>query len=155
MQSNAYSKLFIHKIKKHEAYIALLPLIPKHFHLSRVKGHQDDLKAWDELTIPKHLDIQADFIATKQAKPPLNIPLPSAPFTIYIHKKYIHLNFQQCIRDSCNEQEAKSFLQSKYNWNTSTIQNIEWNLQSTCYRTLSTSEKRNISRYIHHRLPSG
>ena len=35
------------------------------------------------------------------------------------------------------------------------IQNIDWNLHSTCYRTLFTSEKRNISRCIHHRLLSG
>ena len=85
LQSNAYSKLFIHKIKEHKAYLALLPLIPNHFHLSHVKDHQDDLKSWDELTIPERLNIQADLIATKQAKPPLNIPLPSAPFAIYIH----------------------------------------------------------------------
>ena len=115
----------------------------------------NDLKSWDELNIPERLNIQADLIVTKQAKPPLNIPLPSAPFAIYIHQKYIHFNFQQRVRDRCNEQEAKSFLQSKYKWNPSTIQNIEWNLRSTCYRTLSTSEKRNTSRYIHHRLPSG
>ena len=125
LQSNAYSKLFIHKIKEHEAYLALLPLIPKHFHLYHVKGHQGDTKSWDDLAIPERLNIQADLIAMKQAKPPLNIPLPSAPFAIYIHQKYIHLNFQQRIRESCNEQEAKSFLQSKYNWNASTIQNIE------------------------------
>ena len=131
LQSNAYSKLIIHKIKEHEAYFALLPLIPKYFHLSHVKGHQDNLKSWDELTIPEYLNIQADLIATKKAKSPLNTPLPSSPFAIYIHQQYIHLNFQQRIRDSCNEQEAKSFLQSKYQWNTSTIQNTELNLHST------------------------
>ena len=91
----------------------------------------------------------------EKAKPPLSIPLLSAPFAIYIHQQYIHLSFQQRIRDNCNEQEAKSFLQSKYQCNASTIQNIECNLHSTCYRSLSTGEKRNTSRYIHHRLPSG
>ena len=148
MQSNAYSKLFIRKLKEHEVYLVLLPMIPKNFHLYHVKGHQDEL-------IPERLNIQADLIATKKAKPPLNLPLPSAPFAIYIHQKYIHLNFQQRIRESCSEQDAKLFLQSKYNWTASTIQNIEWNLHSKCYKSLSTGEKRNISRYIHHRIPSG
>ena len=45
LQSNAYSRLCIHKIKEHEVYLALLPLIPNHFHLYHVKGHQDDTKS--------------------------------------------------------------------------------------------------------------
>ena len=87
LQSNAYSKLCIHKRKEHEAYLALLPMISKNFHLYHVKGHQDELKTWEDLTTPERLNIQADLIATKKAKPPLNIPLPSAPFAIYIHQK--------------------------------------------------------------------
>ena len=90
-----------------------------------------------------------------KAKPPLNITLPSDPFAIYLHKKYIHLSFQQRIRDSCYENEARSFLQYKYTWDSKTIQNVEWNLYSSYYQLLSTGEKRNISRYIHHCLPSG
>ena len=116
---------YLYTKKEHEVYLALLPLIPKYFQLYHVKGHLDDTKSWDDLTIPECLNIQEDLNATKQSKPPLNIPLPSASFAIYIHQKNIHLNFQQRIRESYNEQEAKSFLQSKYNWNTSTIKNIE------------------------------
>ena len=100
------------------------------------------------------MNVQADLIATKKARPPLNLPLPSAPFAIYIQQNYIHLNFQQRIRETCSEQDAKLFIQSKYNWTASTIQNIEWNLHSKIYKFLSTGERRNISRYIHHRLPS-
>ena len=44
LQSNAYYKRFIHKLKEHEVYLALLKIIPKHFTLSRVKGRQDYLK---------------------------------------------------------------------------------------------------------------
>ena len=100
------------------------------------------------------MNVQADLIATKHARPPLNIPIPSAPFAIHMQQKYIHLNFQQRIRETCSEQDAKLFIQSKYNWTASTIQNIDWNLHSKYYKSLSTGEKRNISRYIHHRLPS-
>ena len=84
LQSNAYSKLFIHKLKEHEAYLALFTMIPNNFHLHHVKGHQDELKTWKDLTIQERLNVQADIIATKKAKPPLNLPLPSAPFAIYI-----------------------------------------------------------------------
>ena len=91
----------------------------------------------------------------KKARPPLNLPLPSAPFTIYIQQNYIHINFQKRICETCSEQGAKWFIQSKCNWTATTNQNIEWNLHSKIYKSLSTGERRNISRYIHHRLPSG
>ena len=94
-------------------------------------------------------------MTTIKAKPPVNTPLPSTPFAIYVLQKYIHLNFQQRIRESCFEDEVKKFLQSKYNWDTSTIPNVEWNLHFSCYESLSNRENRNISRYIHHRLPPG
>ena len=100
----------MHKLKEHEAYLALLKIFPKYFTLFHVKGHQDDLKTWNELTIPERLNNRADIIATNIAKPPLNIILPSALFAIYLHKRYIHLSFKQCIRDSCYENEARSFL---------------------------------------------
>ena len=116
IQSNAYSKLVIHKLKEHEVYLALLQTIPKHFTLSHVKGHQHNFKTWDELTIPERLNKRADIIATSKANPPLNIPLPSAPFAIYTHQQYVHLSFQQRIRDSCYGNAAKSFLQSKCTW---------------------------------------
>ena len=56
--------------------------------LYHVKGHQDESKNWEYLTTPEKLNVKADLIATKNARPPLNIPIPSAPFAIYIQKKY-------------------------------------------------------------------
>ena len=68
LQSNAYSKLFMNKLKEHEAHLALLKIIPKHFTLSHVKGHQDALKTLDELTIPERLNYRAD-IFSQRVKP--------------------------------------------------------------------------------------
>ena len=89
-------------------------MIPANFHLYHVKGHQDESKNWEDLTTPERLNVQADLIATKHARPPLNIPIPSAPFAIYIQQKYIHLNFQQRIRETCSEQDAKLFIPVSY-----------------------------------------
>ena len=110
LKSNAYYKLLICKIKEHEAYLALLDIPLKHLHLTQVKEHQDDFKNTAELTTPEQLNIEDDIIATSKVKPPLNIPLPSVPLAIYVNQKYIHLNFQQRIRESCFENEAKIFL---------------------------------------------
>ena len=78
-------------------------MIPTNFHLYHVKDQQDELKNWEDVTTPERLNVQADLIATKKARPPLNLPLPLAPFAIYIQQNYIHLNFQQRIRETCSE----------------------------------------------------
>ena len=70
-------------------------------------------------------------------------------------KIYIHLNFQRGICESCFENEAKPFLQSKVNWDTPTIQNVEWNQYLSCYKSLSNSEMKNTSRCIHYRFTFG
>ena len=136
LQSNAYSKCFIHKLKGHEAYLVLLNILPKNFHLIHVKGHQDDFKTTAELTISERLNIETDIIATSKTNSPLNILLPSSSFAIYVHQKYTNLNFQQRIHEICFENETKIFLKSKDNWDTPKIKNVEWNLNFFCYKSL-------------------
>ena len=149
LKSNEYSKLFTHKIKEHEAYLALLNIIPNHFNISHVKEHQDDLKIPDELEILEQLNIAADIIATSKAKRPLDISFPSTPFANYANQKYIHIKFQKRIRESCFEHEVQQFLQSKYNWDKPTIQNIDWTIHSSYYKSLSINKnKKYLSLYI-------
>ena len=69
LQSNAHSKLFINKLKEHEAYLALLTMIPANFHLYLVKGHQDESKKWEDITTPERLNVKADLITTKTQDP--------------------------------------------------------------------------------------
>ena len=69
-----YRKVSI-ELKEHEAYLALLTMIPANFHLYHVKGRQDESKNWENLTTPERLNVKTDLIATKHAKPPLNIPI--------------------------------------------------------------------------------
>ena len=109
IQSNTYSKL-----KEHKGHLALLKNNLQELYSVSCQRSPRWLQTWYELTIPEHLDKSADIIATNKAKPSLNIPLPSAPFAIYIHQQYIHLSFQQRIRDSYYENEVRSFLQSKH-----------------------------------------
>ena len=102
----------------------------------------------------ERLNIKTGIVLTSKAKPPLHISLHFAPFATYMNTKYIHINAQKRIREGCFEYDARNFLQSKYNWNQSTIENIEWASHSFCYKSLSTNEKQNMTRYIHHRFPS-
>ena len=83
----------MHEIKEHEAYIALLAIIPKHITISHAKGRQHDIKTYKDLTIPERMNIEEDIIAIIKANPLLNISLLTTPFAIYVKTDYIHINF--------------------------------------------------------------
>ena len=87
--SHPYSKLFIHKIKESEAYLAILSYLLVNFVINHIKGNQDEIKPYNHLTIAEKLNVDADTIATTCATKTINIHLPSAPFAIYVKEYYI------------------------------------------------------------------
>ena len=153
--SYPYSKLFIYKIKESETYLAILSCLPANFVINHIKGHQDEIKAYQDLTIVEKLNVDADTIATTCATSSINVHLPSAPFAIYVMGDYIHLPPHKRIREVSFENEAQQFLQKKYRWNSLTINDIEQKLHSMQFNKLTSSQKRSVARFIHHHLPSG
>ena len=153
--SHPYSKLFIHKIKESEAYLAIISCLLVNFVINHIKGHQDEIKPYNDLTIAEKLNIDADTIETTCATKPINIHLPSTPFAIYVKGDYIHLPPHKRIREVSFEDEAQQFIQIKYSWDSLTINYIEWKLHSMQFNRLIPSRKCSVSRFIHHRLPSG
>ena len=105
----------MYKIKKYEACLVLLDIIPNYFNITHVKCRQDDINSPTDFTILERLNIYADIIATSKAKSHLNISFPSTPFAIYVNTNYININFQKRIRECFFEQDARHFLQSNYN----------------------------------------
>ena len=53
--SHPYTNLFIHKIKKSEAYLTILSCLPTNFVITHIKGHQDEQKSYQALTIAENL----------------------------------------------------------------------------------------------------
>ena len=153
--SHPYYKLFIYKIKESEAYLAILSCLPANFEINHIKGHKDEIKPYEDLTIAKKLNVDTDTIATTCATKPINIHLPSIPFALYVKEDHIHLSPRKRIQEVSFEDEAQQFLQTKYRWNSLTINNIEWKLHSKQFNKLTSSRKRSVARFIHHRLPSG
>ena len=107
------------------------------------------------MTIAEKQNADADTIATFCASKPIHIHLPSAPFAIFVKGEYIHLLSHKRIRELNFEDEVKKFIQAKDGWNYLTINNIDWELYSIQYKQLTTSRKRSVARFIHHRLSSG
>ena len=129
--SHLYSKLFIHKRKESEAYLASLFIFPVNFAINHIKGYQYDITPCKDLTIVEQLNVDAVKIATTCAKIPINIHLPSIPFAIYVKGEYIHLPPHKRIRELSFEDYARQFIQTKYNWKSLTIQDIDWKIHST------------------------
>ena len=123
--SHPYYKLFIYKIKESEAYLEILSCLPVNFVINHIKGHQDEIKPYHDLTIAEKLNVDADTIAPTCATKPINIHLPSAPFAIYVIGDYIHFPPHKRIQEVSLEDEGQQFLQMKYRWNSLTINDIE------------------------------
>jgi len=101
------------------------------------------------------LNVQADKIATYNARKLINTHLITSPFAIYVANNYIPHNIDNKIRESSHSKLAQDFLKQKYKPSTKTMNLINWEAHSTCIRKLSHSKKRFIRRFIHHRLPTG
>ena len=139
--SHPYSKLFIYKIKESQAYLVILSCLPANFVINHIKGHQDEIKPYQDLSIAEKLNVDVDTIATTCATKPINLHLPSAPFAIYVKGDYIRLPPHERIREVSFEDGAKQFLQTKYRWNSFTINDIEWKLHSIQFSKLTSSRK--------------
>ena len=85
---------------------------------------------WEHLTIPERLNIQVDKLIGKKAKAPINQHILQTLLAIYVNGNYIPNNYIQSIRSACGENDAKDFLMNKYQWITSTIADIEWELHA-------------------------
>ena len=97
--SHPHNKLFIHKIKESKAYLAILSCLPANFIINHIKGHQDEIKPYNDFTIAEKLNVDADTIATTCATKSINVHLPSAPFAIFVKGDYIHLPPHKRIRE--------------------------------------------------------
>ena len=109
LKSNEYSKLFIHKIIEHEAYLALLNILLKYFNIIHVKDRQDDFKTPEDITIPERLKLRGWHYCYKLSSTPSLISIPSTFFPSYVNIQYIHINFQKWIQESSFENNAHNF----------------------------------------------
>lgn len=59
------------------------------------------------------------------------------------------------IREVSFDDSAKEFIKQKYNETSYTYHDIDWRLNSIQYKNVSAIGKVNVTRFTHHRLPSG
>ena len=129
--------------------------LPPNIIAFHVKGHQDTRKKWEHLTIPERLNIQADKLIGSKARAPLNQHILQTSLAIYVNGNYIPNNYVHSIWAACGEKDAKDFLMHKYQWNNSTIADIEWELHAKYIKKQTYSRKRTLLKFIHRWLTSG
>ena len=114
----------LHKDTESEALYLILKILPKNFHIEHILGHQDDKEMYENLSMKARLNVDADKIATKNACIPKNTHISSAPLIMYINKTYTRYKFDHNIRRHTHADDAKEFLQKKYQWNNMTFNDI-------------------------------
>ena len=105
----------IHKMNESEALILILQNIPTDFSITHIAAHQDDNTKYSGLSVNAQLNVDADYLASKNITLPLNQHLGSQPFVLYV--KYVHANISKDIRAKCHEKEERLFKKKKYKKN--------------------------------------
>ena len=145
----------LNKETENETLQLILQLIPKQFSIQHILGHQDGNTHESKLSIKAKLKIKTDEIATKNAKLLINTHAISSPFEVYVNDLYIHHRIDRYIRSQSHENKARTFLQKKYSWNSTTFHSIAWDHHFHIINNMPKTFKRFNLRFIHDRLPSG
>lgn len=126
----------------------ILQIVPSHFYIEYIKGHQDDKGQHDNLTIKARLNIFAYKIMTKHASVPKTIHIVSVSLSIYIDNKYTHHKLDHNIRRHAYADEAKRFICNKYQWSTEVFGDIYWSQHSSSLNNMNETRKRHVHRSL-------
>ena len=109
-----------------EAPIFILQNVPTDFSITYIAAHQDYDTKYSDLSVSSQLNVEADYLATKNITLPLNKHLDSRIFALYMNGKYLHANISKDIRAKSHEKKARQFLRKKYIWNARVVHSIAW-----------------------------
>ena len=143
----------IHKMNESEALILILQNIPTDFSITHIAAHQDDNTKYSGLSVNAQLNVDADYLATKNITIPLNRKLESQPFVLCMNGKYLHASISKDIKAKSHEKEARLFLRKKYKWNVRVFQRIAWSELSYSLNKQAFNNKIGIKKFMPHRLP--
>ena len=128
-------------------------------HCCHVKGHQDRYHAFDELSLPAQLNVEADELASQYTFPPsLNptkVPLVEGTVAL-LHgpKGTITANYRAVLRRCHNEPLIQEHICRKQGWNHETWQLVDWTSHCSAVRANYT-RRHFLSKYLHNWLPLG
>ena len=128
------------------------------YSLHHVKGHQDSSCKQKPLSVEAQLNIKADELATLQRRDGRSsntMPfLPGADIQLYIQQRLITTRIDRAIQFASTTPKLRLYMESKYDWDASTADRIDWDAHGASLRHLSAKHRLIILKYIHGWLPT-
>ena len=127
--------------------------------LIHVKGHQDDQMAYNQLTLPAQLNVDADHLAAeyiyKSHQDPRFVPLITGS-TAILHSASgtINSRYRQNIRKLASQPVMKAYICERNDWTDHTFRLVDWTAHGTSVRT-QYNRKHFIVKFVHNWLPLG
>jgi hypothetical protein len=124
--------------------------------LIHVKSHQDNEKAFEELSFAAQLNVMADAQATQQhdtMDKPLVTVTNSQPLLV-IDDIPITRDSQKWILEKAGEIPIRQYYEDKYGWEKDTFHDIDWETQKKAISTYPDNDQRRILKFNHEWLPT-
>lgn len=123
-----------------------------------VKAHQDNKTPFHSLSREAQLNTKADSLAAQVSSDQLvsiQYSVPTAvPATLYINDIPITSKVQESLRDAYNSQALRTYMQNKYGWKDSVIDDIWWEGNNRALKRLSHADRQTIQKFNFHHLPT-
>jgi hypothetical protein len=141
------------------AITKIVTALPCALHWKHVTGHQDEVIPQDQLTRMDKLNIHADAQVT------LGLGISSPQRTSYfitpsiaelrVNSTTITSHYAMQLRQAAGSEDFCKWYISKYKWTTEMINLVDWDAHLAAIRKLGCGEKRFITKFDFHWLPTG
>ena len=122
-----------------------------------VKGHQNDHAEIHKLSYEARLNIKADILATKawqkHKKGHDFIHYPASQCSLTVRKEAITRNYRPYMRTLTSSIHTREYLTRKFQWTSAECENIDWYSHGTAIKSLTSSQKRFVKKFIINWLP--
>ena len=143
----------------HQAITSTLRRFPELPHCCHVKGHQDRYHAFEELSLPAQLNVEADELASQYRYPSstsaTKVSLVEGTVAL-LHGPdgTITANYRAALRRCYNEPLIREHICNKHEWTHDTWQLVDWTSHCSAVRA-HFSRRHFLSKFLHNWLPLG
>ena len=140
--------------------IAITRRLPIPLAWEHVKGHQDAVRQWYELTRMETLNVRADALATTalaaNTHPPKQIcMIPSSKIALRIGATDITSHYATHLRKAATRPTIAKRFHKHYGWTSAQLDYIDWTAHHGAISKLRFAEKKFVMKLIHQSLPMG
>lgn len=126
--------------------------------IKHVRAHQDNKKQFFDLSRDAQLNVRADRLAAQVTSDNLieieySVP-PACRASLYINNHAITNKYRESLRRAHDSQALREYMQQKYLWSDTTVEDIWWNGHDRAIRRLSHADRQTIQKFNFHHLPT-